>query len=157
MIETCQTNPNCEIKPSNCEYSVRCTTCEDLANNKDVYVCGLNDCKEIIGDKAMEKSKIVEEMKELERKMSILEKENEMLREENKQIKNAIHTSSGFDFSSPLDFAKSVIEHRTHVEEIREETYCVPEHDKLTFDYDDLAEIGYYLITYVSFNTGNKR
>lgn len=56
-------------------------------------------------------------------------------------INYAIYTSSGLDFSSPLDFAKSVIEHRTHVEEIREETYCVPEHEKVTFDYGDLVEI----------------
>lgn len=112
----------------------------------------INEYKNSKGNKAMEKSKIAEEMKELERKMSILEKENEMLREENKQIKNAIHTSSGFDFSSPLDFAKSVIEHRTHVEEIREETYCVPDHERVTFGYDELIEIAEYLLIYCKHN-----
>ena len=162
MIETCQTNPNCEIKPSNCEYAVRCTTSEDLSKNKEVYVCGRNNCKEIMGgDKEMEKSKIVETVQELENKVSQLEHENELLKTENENIKKIIHGERQLNFDSPLDFAKSLIEHRAHIDEYKIKTdtlnYTVPEHDKVTFNYDDLAEIGYYLITYASFNKGNKR
>lgn len=100
----------------------------------------------------MEKSKMVEELQDLERKYKVLEKENEMLMQENKQIKSAIHTAKSLDFSSPMAFAKSLIEHTTHADET---SFCginIPEHDFVTFGYNELEEIADYLITYCKYN-----
>ena len=100
----------------------------------------------------MEKSRMVDEMQELERKFKVLEKENEMLLEENKQIKSAIHTAKSLDFSSPMAFAKSLIEHTTHADAT---SFCginIPAHDFVTFDYNELEEIADYLITYCKHN-----
>lgn len=154
--EICKTNPNCEIKPSNCEYTIRCTTYDDLKNCTEGYVCGRNNCKEIMGDKEMEKSKIVEEMQTLEKKVSQLERENRLLKAENKNIKRIIENNCGLNFDSPLDFAKSIIEHKTHVDgwtiESDEFKTEIPDHERVTFGYDELIEIAEYLLIYCKHN-----
>lgn len=195
MIETCQTNSNCKIKPSNCEYAVRCTTYDDLKNCTDAYVCGRNNCKEIMGDKTMEKSKIVETVKKLEEENALLKLQNKEfedsigeLARDVERYEDALSTlrtrctdsardmfdkkmygclsvvrgrkelDCGLNFDSPLDFAKSLIEHRTHIEERAIENakgavlVLVPEHDRVTFDFYELEEIAEYLLTYCKHN-----
>lgn len=106
----------------------------------------------------MEKSKIVETMQELENKVSQLEHENELLKTENENIKKIIHGERKLNFDSPLDFAKSLIEHRTHIQERAIENakgavlVLVPEHDRVAFDFDKLEEIADYLLTYCKHN-----
>lgn len=176
MIETCRTNPNCEIKPSNCEYSVRCTTYEDLAVNKEVYICGRDNCKKGLGDKEMEKSKMVEEMQELREKVSKLELEKAILRMncvsetarelfDKGEFNDIVVCEKGFEnekcvcrlnFDSPLDFAKSIIEHKTVVDgwtiEAEGFTTKIPTHERVTFGYDELIEIAEYLLIYCKHN-----
>ena len=104
----------------------------------------------------MEKSKIVETVQELEKKVSQLERENRLLKAENENIKRIIENNCGLNFDSPLDFAKSLIEHTTHVDKVDIKTdtlnFTVPEHDRVTFDFDELEEIAEYLLTYCKHN-----
>lgn len=94
----------------------------------------------------MEKSKIVEEVERLE-------KENKELQEAlgelfEKDLEEKLLGGNELDFSSPLNFAKSLIEHTTHVEAF----LFVPEHDRVTFDYCELEEIAEYLMIYCKHN-----
>ena len=106
----------------------------------------------------MKNSRMVVEMQQLEKKVSQLEHENELLKTENENIKKIVHGERQLNFDSPLDFAKSLIEHRTHIEERAIENakgavlVLVPEHDKVTFDYNQLEEIAEYLLTYCKHN-----
>lgn len=104
----------------------------------------------------MEKSKIVEEMQALEKKVSQLERENRLLTAENENIKRIIENNCGLNFDSPLDFAKSIIEHKTHVEgwtiESDEFKTEIPDHERVTFGYDELIEIAEYLLIYCKHN-----
>ena len=104
----------------------------------------------------MENSRMVAEMQQLEKKVSQLEHENELLKTENENIKKIIHGERQLNFDSPLDFAKSLIEHTTHVDKVDIKTdtlnFTVPEHDRVTFDFDELEEIAEYLLTYCKHN-----
>ena len=99
---------------------------------------------------------MIAEMQQLEKKVSQLEHENELLKTENENIKKIIHGERQLNFDSPLDFAKSLIEHRTHVEETEVDTdtlkFSIPEHDRVTFDYNELEEIAEYLLVYCKNN-----
>lgn len=44
-FDICQTNTNCEENPCNCGYAIDCSTCEDVANAKRIYICGRDKCK----------------------------------------------------------------------------------------------------------------
>ena len=148
----------------------------------------INEYKNSKGDKPMEKSKIVETVKKLEEELSVLTDENKRLRNNNKLLEEEIGTlrtrctdsardmfdkkmygclsvvrgrkelDCGLNFDSPLDFAKSLIEHRTHIEERAIENakgavlVLVPEHDRVTFDFDELEKIAEYLLTYCKHN-----
>lgn len=104
----------------------------------------------------MEKSKIVETVQELEKKVSQLEHENELLKAENENIKKIIYGERQLNFDSPLDFAKSIIEHKTHVNgwtiESDEFKTEIPDHERVTFGYDELIEIAEYLLIYCKHN-----
>ena len=104
----------------------------------------------------MENSRMVAEMQQLEKKVSQLEHENKLLKAENENIKKIIHGERQLNFDSPLDFAKSLIEHHTHVDEFKIKTdtlnYTIPEHERVTFDYDELEEIAEYLLIYCKHN-----
>lgn len=44
-FNVCRDNPNCEVGPEKCGYSVDCTTWGDLAEGKRTYMCGMqNKC-----------------------------------------------------------------------------------------------------------------
>ncbi len=62
----------------------------------------------------------------------------------------------GINFDSPLDFAKSIIEHKTHVDgwtiESDEFKTEIPDHERVTFGYDELIEIAEYLLIYCKHN-----
>ena len=116
----------------------------------------INEYKNSKGDKEMEKSKIVETMQELEKKVSQLEHENRLLKAENENIKKNIENNCGLNFDSPLDFAKSIIEHKTVVEgwaiESDEFKKEIPTHERVTFGHDELIEIAEYLLIYCKHN-----
>ena len=103
-----------------------------------------------------------EKVKELAEENADLRKENEGLAGtlgdlfEEELVEKLLGVDEGLNFASPLDFAKSLIEHTTHVEEIQIETdemdYTIPEHDRVTFDFDELEEIAEYLLVYCKHN-----
>lgn len=132
----------------------------------------INEYKNSKGDKKMEKSKIVETVQKLEEENRILREKLETLRTRCKEsardmfdndmygclniVRGKDSADCCLDFDSPLDFAKSLIEHRTHVEERGLGTdramILISENDKVTFDYDELEEIADYLLTYCKHN-----
>ena len=62
----------------------------------------------------------------------------------------------GLNFDSPLDFSKSIIEHKTVVDgwtiEAEGFTTKIPTHERVTFGYDELIEIAEYLLIYCKHN-----
>lgn len=120
----------------------------------------------------MEKSKIVETVQKLEEENRILRGKLETLRTRCKEsardmfdndmygcltiISGGDSEDCGLNFDSPLDFAKSIIEHKTHVEgwaiESDEFKTEIPDHERVTFGYDELIEIAEYLLIYCKHN-----
>lgn len=135
--------------------------CVGMENSKELNGKHILFCEKLLrmidkGDKEMEKSKMVEEMQTLEKKASQLERENRLLKAENENIKKILENNYRLNFDSPLDFAKSIIEHGRIVEEMHVNgiimDYTVPEHKELTFSYNELEEIADYLLTYCKHN-----
>lgn len=103
-----------------------------------------------------------EKVKELAEENAKMKSENQSLTDtlgdlfEEELVEKLLGMDEGLNFASPLDFAKSLIEHTTHVEEIQIETeemeYTIPEHDRVTFDFDELEEIAEYLLVYCKHN-----
>lgn len=46
QFDICETNPDCEENPSDCIYSIGCSTWEDVSNATRRYICGFKGkCK----------------------------------------------------------------------------------------------------------------
>lgn len=105
----------------------------------------------------MEKSRIVKEVERLEEENKELQEALGELFEKDLEEK-LLEVDNSLDFSSPLNFAKSLIEHTTHVDGLvyESETLCfdIPEHDRVTFDFCELEEIAEYLLVYCKHNKG---
>ncbi len=132
----------------------------------------INKYKNSKGDKDMEKSKMVETVQKLEEENRILREKLETLRTRCKEsardmfdndmygcltiVRGGDSEDCGLNFDSPLDFAKSIIEHKTVVDgwTIEAEGFStkIPTHDRVTFGYDELIEIAEYLLIYCKHN-----